>query len=77
MQLPYHFPDPLAQAARVAAEFQRLSPDERWREIASLMEFGHTMTQTSERRAWIEARQAQQEAQWQQIQRELIARHGQ
>ena len=76
MELPYHFPDPMDKAARRAEEFQRLPPETRWREIAALMEFGFAMVQTSPQRDWIKQRFADQESEWQQIQRELFARHG-
>jgi hypothetical protein len=75
IKLPIQFPDPLAEAARRAAEFQRLSPELRWREIASLMELGLEMARTSQRREWIKQRQEEQEAQWQRRQQELFAKH--
>ena len=75
MELPYRFPDPLEEAARRAEEFQRLPPETRLREIAALMELGLAMTRVSARRDWIERRLAEQEAQWQQSQRELFAAH--
>ncbi|MEX0866348.1 MAG: hypothetical protein WD030_03250 [Pirellulales bacterium] len=76
MQSPIQFPDPQQERVRRCAEFQRLSPDERWREIVGLMALGLTMTRTSERREWIEQRQADEQAHWRQIQQELFARHG-
>lgn len=75
MDLPLKFPDPMDEAQKRAAEFQRLSPDERWREIAALFAFGWAMVKASPHRAAIEARMEQQEREWQQIQKELFARH--
>lgn len=76
MNFPYRFPDPLQEAARRAEEFRRLSPDERWREIASLMELGFAMIHESPRREWIQKRMAEQESQWQRSQRELFEHYG-
>jgi hypothetical protein len=76
MELPYHFPDPLEEAARRAREFQRLPPDERWRQIAVLMELGLTMARSSPRRHWVEARLEEQENEWRRIQQELFRHHG-
>jgi hypothetical protein len=73
---PVQFPDPRVEAARRAAEFQRLSPDERWRELAALMAFGWSMVRSSPRREAIEKRMQEQEEEWRKIQRELFARHG-
>jgi hypothetical protein len=70
------FPDSRAQARRAAAEFQRLTPEERWRELAGLMAFGLAMVKSSPHREAIERRMQEQEAQWRQIQQELFARHG-
>lgn len=75
VQLPYHFPDPLEDAAQRAEEFQRFTPERRLREIAAMMEFGLAMMQASPRRDWIEQRFAEQEAQWQQCQQQLFASH--
>ena len=76
MELPIVIPDPREEAYRRAQAFQRLSPEERWREIFALMELGLTMVRTSPRRPAIEKRWAEQEAEWRRIQTELFARHG-
>ena len=76
MELPWKFPDPHEEARKRAAEFQRLSPDDRWREIAALFAFGWATVKASPRRAEIEARMEEQEREWQRIQKELFARHG-
>ena len=77
MTLPLQFPDPQTEARRRAEEFQRLSPTERWNDIAALMAFGWAMVRSSPNRAAIEKRMEEQEMRWQQIQEELFARHGQ
>jgi len=76
MDLPWKFPDPMEEARKRAAEFQRLSPDDRWREIAALFAFGWATVKASPRRAAIEARMEEQEREWQRIQKELFAKHG-
>ena len=75
MELPWKFPDPMDEARKRAAEFQRLSPDDRWREIAAMFAFGWATVKASPRRAAIEARMDEQEREWQHIQKELFARH--
>lgn len=70
------FPDPRATARKQAEEFQRLSPDARWRELAALAAFGWAMVRSSPDPAAVEKRLEEQEAHWQQIQRDLFARYG-
>jgi hypothetical protein len=76
MNLPYRFPDPREEARRRAREFQQLSPTERWTELAAMMAFGLQMVASSPKRQMIEQRMAEEEAEAQQIQRELFRRHG-
>ena len=76
MHLPLTFPDPMDEARKRAAEFQRLSPSDRWREMAAMFALGWTMVKRSPRRAAIEQRLEEQEREWQRIQKELFARHG-
>ena len=76
MDLPWKFPDPMDEARKRAAEFQRLSPDDRWREIAALMAFGLAMVRSSPHREAIERRMEEQEQEWRRVQKELFARHG-
>jgi hypothetical protein len=76
MELPWKFPDPMDEARKRAAEFQRLSPDDRWREIAALMAFGLAMVRSSPHREAIERRMEEQEQEWRRVQKELFARHG-
>lgn len=73
---PLTFPDPMQEARRRAEEFQRLSPEQRWREIAALMAFGWAMVKSSPHCHAIEERMRDQETRWQQIQQELFTRHG-
>jgi hypothetical protein len=76
VNLPWRFPDPMDEARKRAEEFQRLSPEERWRELAALMAFGWRMVKASPRRAAIEEQMDEQEREWQRIQKELFTRHG-
>ena len=76
MDLPLKFPDHHEEARKRAEEFQRLSPDERWREIAALMAFGLAMVRSSPQREAIERRMDEQEQEWRRVQKELFARHG-
>lgn len=73
--LPWHFPDPRAEARARAEEFRRLAPEDRWREIAALMAFGLRMVQASPRRAAIAARWEAQEAEWRRLQKMEFAKH--
>lgn len=74
--MPLKFPDPMEEARKRATEFLRLSPDERWREIAALMAFGLEMVRQSPHRAAIQRRMEEQEQEWRRVQKELFARHG-
>lgn len=56
MELPIQFPDPMAEARKRCQEFQRLSPDDRWREMAAMLALGWRMVKSSPRRAAIERR---------------------
>jgi hypothetical protein len=74
--LPLRFPDPREEACARAAEFRRLPPDGRWREIAALMEWGLNLAHSSPRRLLIEQRWQAQEEEWQRLQQRLMAEHG-
>jgi hypothetical protein len=76
MILPLQFPDQLEEARLRAEEFQRLSSDERWRQLAGMFAFGWETVRTSPHCTDIEQRMDEQEQEWRQIQRELFARHG-
>jgi len=70
------FPDDQEERARRCAEFQKLSSDERFRQIFALCAFGWSMIHASPRRAEIEARMREEEAELRRIYQELFARHG-
>jgi hypothetical protein len=77
MNFPLKFPDHHEEARKRAEEFQRLSPDERWREMGAMMALGWAMVKASPHRAAVERMMEEQELEWQRIQKELFARHGQ
>ena len=70
------FPDYRDVIADELQRFRRLSPLERWREIFALRQWGHRLAATTARRASIRQLQADDEARWQAIQKDLFARHG-
>lgn len=74
MNLPLRFRDHHKEARKRCQEFQRLSMDDRWREMAATMAFGWAMVKASPRRAFIEQRMDEQEREWHRIQKELFAR---
>ena len=74
---PLRFPDWREEAYQRAQEFQRLTPTERIQEILAMMAWGLRMVQTTPRRAAIEKIWAEQEADWQRIQKDLMVKHGQ
>ncbi len=75
MDLPLKFPDHHEEARKRAAEFQRLSPDEKWQKIAELFANGWAMIKASPHRAAIEWRMEEDEKEWRRIQKELFARY--
>jgi hypothetical protein len=74
--LPLKFPSSAEEVHARAQEFRQLSPDERLKQIAELMEFGMNMVHRSPRRAEIEQRLEAQEAEWKHLQQELFRKHG-
>jgi hypothetical protein len=74
--LPLKFPNSAAEVYARAAEFRRLSPEERWKQIAELMEFGMNMVHSSPKRAEIERRMEAQEAEWKRLQQEVFSQYG-
>jgi hypothetical protein len=74
--LPLKFPSSTAEAYARAQEFRRLSPEDRWKQIAELMEMGMNMVHTSPRRAEIERRMEAQELEWKQLQRKVFRHYG-
>lgn len=73
---PLRFPNPAEEAYARAQEFRRLSPEERWKQIAELMEFGMNMVRHSPRRAEIERRMEAQETEWRQFQVNMFTQYG-
>ncbi len=76
MTLPLRFPDPAAEARRRAEEFQRLSPDQRVRELLDTIETGLILIRESPNRGAIERLTMEREVEWQRIQKELFRTHG-
>jgi len=74
--LPIPFEDEVAQLQREGAEFQRLSDDEKWRQIAELARIGEQLLAASPHRAAIERQVAQEEAAWQEAMRRVMRRYG-
>ena len=73
---PLEFPNPAREAHRRAQEFQRLSPEDRWNQIAELMEIGMKMVHSSPRRQEIERRMEAQELEWQRLQQKVFSEYG-
>jgi hypothetical protein len=76
MDWPYHFPHPADESARAAARFRRLSPAERGRAIAEMVELAERLFQTSPRRAALQSRRDAAEEAWRAAHREVFERHG-
>jgi hypothetical protein len=76
MEWPLQFPDAQEESRRRGEEFQRLSSDDRWKEILALMAFGLNTVRSSPHREAIERQMEEQEQRWREIQTELFARHG-
>ena len=74
--LPLKFPNPADEACARALEFRRLSPNERLKQIAEVMEFGLNIVRNSPKRAEIEQRMQAQEAEWQELQRKVFSQYG-
>jgi hypothetical protein len=76
MGLLWKFPDyPPEEAARRCAEFQRLSSDERFREVISVIALGWRILQSSPYRAAIEEQWEEDEKRWREIQQQLFANY--
>jgi len=69
------FPDPRDVIADDANRFRRLSAADRWREIFALRSWGTKVAETTSRGEAIRKLEADEESRWQEIQRELFARH--
>ena len=74
--LPLRFPNPVEEAYTRAQEFRRLLPEERWKQIAELMQIGMNLVHSSPRRAEIERRLEAQEAEWRRLQRKVFRQYG-
>jgi hypothetical protein len=74
--LPLRYPSSAEEVYARAQEFRRLSPQERFKQIAELMEIGMNMVRVSPRRAEIELRMEAEEAEWKRIQGELFKKYG-
>jgi hypothetical protein len=76
MDLPWRFPDPQEEARQRAAEFQRLTPEERLRELLDTVETGLVILRASPHRAAIERVTLEREEEWRRAHREMFRRHG-
>lgn len=70
------FPDPLQKAARRGADFQRLSPDRRIKDIIDTIECGLLMIRQSPIRSNIDRMFLERERNSQLAHREIFLRHG-
>jgi hypothetical protein len=75
--LGFPFPDPREQARSRGEEFQRLTPEARFREIFAMMALGLNMANSSPHRAQIQKRWEDEERALNRIYREAFAKHGQ
>ena len=75
MDLPLKFPDPQEEARNRAEEFERLSPDQRLRQLMDTIDSGLVLIGASPHRANIDRLTEQREQEWQDIQRELFRRY--
>jgi hypothetical protein len=76
MTLPYNFPDPLEESRRRSEEFQRLTVPERLAEILDTFLAGMYLRDVSPHKELIDRMFLEKEVIAQDIQRELIRRHG-
>lgn len=72
--LPYRFPSQADQIAEEAAAFQALSPNERLQALLDHIAASEVLLATSPHREAILRQGAEREAEWQRIQKEIIAR---
>jgi hypothetical protein len=73
--LRLQFPNRAREAHLRAQEFHRLSPADRLKQIAELMEAGMSMLHGSPRRVEIERRMEAQEAEWRRLQQEVFNKY--
>jgi hypothetical protein len=76
MILPWQFPDAMDEARKRAEEFQRLSPDERLRDLLDTVETGLIVLRESPHREAVERLILEREREWQRAHREVFRRHG-
>ena len=76
MNLPWRFPDPMDEARKRAEEFQRLSSDERLRDLLDTIETGLIVLRESPHREAVERLTLEREREWQRAHREVFRRHG-
>jgi hypothetical protein len=72
MLLPPDFPEPPRYTAQ---EFQRLSPYERFKELARIHELGMAIIKSSPDREAIERQMEEDELEWRRIQQEIFDRY--
>src|SRR5437763_797119 len=76
MDWPYHFPHPADVIAREADRARHLSVGDRLAQLADLIAAGELLARSAESREVNRRLRQQAEAEWQQAQRALFARHG-
>lgn len=76
MELPWTFSDPQEEARRAGLAFQRLSTNDRLRQLADTINAGMIMLRESPHRAKIDELYLKREAEWKQFYEELFRQHG-
>ena len=76
VQLPYRFPNHADEIYEQAMDFRRLSPTRRLLAIVQMMPLGESMLSDSPYRDYALQQWDQQERQWQDAHRQVLARHG-
>jgi hypothetical protein len=74
--LPIRFPNEADVIEEEARAFRRLPADERWRTLFDLIASGMTLLANSPHRQAGQRLCENQEAEWQRIMKEFLARHG-
>ncbi|MCI0456512.1 MAG: hypothetical protein L0Z62_05970 [Gemmataceae bacterium] len=77
MELPFRFPAEADTIYEQAAAYRRLTPTERLRVLLDLIASGMALLEHSPHRLAQQRLQEEHEAEWQRVQKELFARHGQ
>jgi hypothetical protein len=76
VDFPYRFPNHADQIHEEAERFRKLTPTERFLAIVDLMASAEMLLAASPKREWALKHWEAQEQQWQQVHRQLFARHG-